>query len=71
MSAYAKRGISFDMLNNGQVGSGSSDNSVHIGNGAVTVHINNPSKDFNANKLAKKLVPALQKQIKLNRLRTG
>lgn len=72
MSTYLRRGISFDMLNNGQVGAGGgvSDNSVHIGSGAVTVTINNPPKDFDANKLAKKLVPALQQQIGLNRLRS-
>ena len=48
---------------------GNGGNSIKVG--GITVHINNPPKDFDANKLAKQLVPALQKQIKLNRLRTG
>jgi len=71
MDLYSRKGISFDMLNNGQVGgeSVSSDNSTNIDKIAVSVNINNPPKDFNADKLAKQLVPALQKQIKLNRLR--
>jgi hypothetical protein len=71
MDLYSRKGISFDMLNNGMVGgeSVSSDNSTNIDKIAVSVNINNPPKDFNADKLAKQLVPALQKQIKLNRLR--
>lgn len=51
----------------GSASSGGSNQLVNVG--GITIHINNPSKDFDADKLARKLVPALQKQIVNNRLR--